>query len=114
MAHEESLETGMRAFDPDRLREVVAYLAAHVRDLYRTKLNKILFYLDFASYRDTGRGFTGLRYAKADFRAGADPVRAHDGSAGGRRGACLAGAGRRPGGSGAGAAPIFRRLRPTR
>ena len=50
----------MRAFDPDRLREVVAYLAAHVRDLYRTKLNKILFYLDFASYRDTGRGFTGL------------------------------------------------------
>ena len=67
MAHEESLETGMRAFDPDRLREVVAYLAAHVRDLYRTKLNKILFYLDFASYRDTGRGFTGLRYAKADF-----------------------------------------------
>ena len=67
MAHEESLETGMRAFDPDRLREVVADLAAHVRDLYRTKLNKILFYLDFASYRDTGRGFTGLRYAKADF-----------------------------------------------
>lgn len=62
-----SAETGMRAFDADRLREVVAYLAAHVSDLYRTKLNKVLFYLDFASYRDRGEGFTGLRYAKAEY-----------------------------------------------
>ncbi|MFR4804816.1 MAG: hypothetical protein ACLT98_16765 [Eggerthellaceae bacterium] len=35
--------------------------ARHVRDLYRTKLNKVLFYL-IAAYRDSG-GFTGLRYA---------------------------------------------------
>lgn len=60
-------ETGMRAFDANRLRETVTYLAAHVHDLYRTKLNKVLFYLDFASYRDRGEGFTGLRYARADF-----------------------------------------------
>lgn len=60
-------ETGLRAFDPDRLRETVVYLAAHVCDLYRTKLNKVLFYLDFAAYRRDGSGFTGLRYAKADF-----------------------------------------------
>ncbi len=60
-------ESGLRAFDPDRLRETVVYLATHVRDLYRTKLNKVLFYLDFASYRNEGLGFTGLRYAKADY-----------------------------------------------
>lgn len=60
-------ETGMRAFDPDRLRETVIYLARRVHDLYRTKLNKVLFYLDFATYRESGRGFTGLRYARADF-----------------------------------------------
>ena len=63
----EGLDTGMRLFDPDRVRETVLYLAAHVRGLYRTKLNKTLFYLDFSSYRETGVGFTGLRYAKAPF-----------------------------------------------
>ena len=67
IAREETLDTGMRAFDPDRMRETVVYLARHVRDLYRTKLNKVLFYLDFAAYRDSGEGFTGLRYAKAPF-----------------------------------------------
>lgn len=67
IARGEGLDTGMRLFDPDRVRETVLYLAAHARSLYRTKLNKILFYLDFASYRETGVGFTGLRYAKAPF-----------------------------------------------
>ncbi|WP_139651906.1 type II TA system antitoxin MqsA family protein [Raoultibacter phocaeensis] len=60
-------ESGFRMFDANRLREIVLYLATHVRDLYRTKLNKVLFYLDFASFRDEGKGFTGLQYAKADF-----------------------------------------------
>lgn len=67
IAKEKTLDTGMRAFDSDRMRETVVYLARHVRDLYRTKLNKVLFYLDFAAYRDSGEGFTGLRYAKAPF-----------------------------------------------
>lgn len=60
-------ETGQRIFDPDRVRETIVYLAAHVHDLYRTKLNKVLFYLDFASFREVGVGFTGMRYAKADY-----------------------------------------------
>ena len=53
IAKEKTLDTGMRAFDSDRMRETVVYLARHVRDLYRTKLNKVLFYLDFAAYRDS-------------------------------------------------------------
>ncbi|OUO85700.1 type II TA system antitoxin MqsA family protein [Gordonibacter urolithinfaciens] len=60
-------ETGLRAFDADRLREAVVYLAAHVGNLFVTKLNKVLFYLDFSAYRDEGAGFTGLRYARADY-----------------------------------------------
>lgn len=67
IARGEGLDTGMRLFDPDRVRETVVYLAERARDLYRTKLNKVLFYLDFAAYRETGAGFTGLRYAKAPF-----------------------------------------------
>ena len=51
IAKEKTLDTGMRAFDSDRMRETVVYLARHVHDLYRTKLNKVLFYLDFAAYR---------------------------------------------------------------
>lgn len=62
-----SPETGLRAFDADRLREAVVYLAAHVGNLFVTKLNKVLFYLDFSAYRDEGAGFTGLRYAHADY-----------------------------------------------
>ena len=60
-------ESGMRALDADRLRETVVYLAAHVGGLFVTKLNKVLFYLDFSAYRDEGTGFTGLRYARADY-----------------------------------------------
>lgn len=67
IVREKTQDTGMRLFGPDRVRETIVYLAAHVHDLYRTKLNKVLFYLDFATYREKGCGFTGLRYAKADF-----------------------------------------------
>lgn len=67
MASCASPETGMRSLEAARLRETVVFLASHVRDLYRTKLNKVLFYLDFASFRDAGVSFTGLKYAKAEF-----------------------------------------------
>lgn len=62
-----SIFTGNRSFEPARLRETVCYLAKHAVDLYKTKLNKILFYLDFATFRDHGSGFTGLRFAHADY-----------------------------------------------
>ena len=96
IAKEKTLDTGMRAFDSDRMRETVVYLARHVHDLYRTKLNKVLFYLDFAAYRDGGEGFTGLRYAKAPF--GPVPDQFELLVAGRRRrGARIARTGRRPG-----------------
>lgn len=59
--------SGFIEFNANRLRQAVVYLASNERNLYKTKLNKLLFYLDFASYRDCGRGFTGLRYAHADY-----------------------------------------------
>lgn len=59
--------TGEIAFNVERFREVLVYLAKNVHDLYRTKLNKTLFYLDFSAYRDLGHGITGLRYARADY-----------------------------------------------
>ncbi|MBQ9022031.1 MAG: DUF4065 domain-containing protein [Eggerthellaceae bacterium] len=59
--------TGNIAFSVERFREILAYLALNIHDLYRTKLNKALFYLDYSAYRDLGHGITGLRYAKADY-----------------------------------------------
>ena len=59
--------TGGVVFESDRLRDVLSYLAQNVHDLYKTKLNKTLFYLDFSTFRDLGHGFTGLRYAHADY-----------------------------------------------
>lgn len=59
--------SGFVEFNANRLRQAVIYLALRERSLYKTKLNKLLFYLDFASYRDYGQGFTGLRYAHADY-----------------------------------------------
>ena len=73
-------ETGLRAFDADRLREAVVYLAAHVGSLFVTKLNKVLFYLDFSAYRD---------------EAGSRPVRPCHGRARGRSDARVPRAGRR-------------------
>ena len=64
-------ESGMHSLDADRLRETVVYLAWHDDALFRTKLDKLLFYLDFLAHRDSGTGFTGLRYVKTD--AGSAP-----------------------------------------
>lgn len=87
----------MRAFDSDRMRETVVYLARHVHDLYRTKLNKVLFYLDFAAYRDGGEGFTGSALCEGAVRSGSRPVRAAGCRSRRRRGARIARTGRRPG-----------------
>ncbi|MBQ9022164.1 MAG: DUF4065 domain-containing protein [Eggerthellaceae bacterium] len=59
--------TGEKAFNAERFREVLVYFALNIRELYRTKLNKALFYLDFSAFRDLGHSITGLRYARADF-----------------------------------------------
>lgn len=62
-----SIFTGERAFNADRLRETIVYFALSVRDLYKTKLAKVLFFVDFSSFRDLGIGFTGLPYFHAGF-----------------------------------------------
>lgn len=62
-----SIFTGNVRFQEKRLREALVYLASSCHDLYRTKLNKALFYLDFSSFRDMGTGFTGLQYARASY-----------------------------------------------
>jgi uncharacterized phage-associated protein len=49
--------------DREKLIEAVKYFALHTKKLGKTKLFKLLYFLDFSHYRDTGRSVTGLNYS---------------------------------------------------
>jgi hypothetical protein len=56
---------GGREYDPERLKELVVYIAERSAGDTRfgmTKLNKILFYADFRSYLRSGKSITGAVY----------------------------------------------------
>lgn len=50
------------AHDREKLVQSVVYFASNVRKLGKTKLFKLLYFLDFQHYRDTGRSVTGMNY----------------------------------------------------
>ncbi len=54
-----------QTYDPGKLRELIVYVVhKSLGDRYfgKTKLNKILFFADFAAFRETGRSITGAVY----------------------------------------------------
>jgi hypothetical protein len=56
--------------DDQKMKELILYLASKSEADPRfssTKLNKLLFYCDFAAYRDLGRSITGHSYQKLPF-----------------------------------------------
>jgi uncharacterized phage-associated protein len=56
--------TGFRPYAPERVAAIVQYLAYRCRDLYATKLNKLLFYADFSYFAVLRLGLTGGHYVK--------------------------------------------------
>ncbi len=60
--HEATVFTGYRAFSLEKMAAMVSYLASRTSDLYKTKLNKLLFYADFANYYLQGSSISGSRY----------------------------------------------------
>lgn len=55
------------AFDPTKFKELVVYIAKHSEDdptFGSIKLNKVLYYADFAAYRNLGHPITGASYRK--------------------------------------------------
>jgi uncharacterized phage-associated protein len=46
----------------EKLVQAVKFFAQHTRNLGKTKLYKLLYFLDFTHYRDTGRPVTGMEY----------------------------------------------------
>ena len=62
-----SSRNGYRGFDWPRVCEVVRELADRCHDLYKTKLQKAMFFVDHVSFERTSRSMTGLAYAHADY-----------------------------------------------
>ncbi|PYT00808.1 MAG: hypothetical protein DMF63_05745 [Acidobacteria bacterium] len=54
--------TGHRTFSLEKMAAMVSYFAERTNDLYKTKLNKLLFYADFTNYYTLGKSISGSRY----------------------------------------------------
>ena len=50
-----------------RLKNIMLYLLEYCQDVWCTKMNKLLFYVDFLSYRERGIAMTGLTYRAIDY-----------------------------------------------
>ncbi len=61
-----SIENGYREFNLNKLLNEVKFLCLKSR-IYKTKLNKLLFYADFKHYKENAVSITGLRYAHLPF-----------------------------------------------
>jgi putative zinc finger/helix-turn-helix YgiT family protein len=57
-----SIETGYRLFDMDRLKNMVLFLAEG--GVWKTKLNKLLWYADFLAFRRLSCSLSGLAYQR--------------------------------------------------
>ena len=50
-----------------RLRSLLVYVLGKMGDTFQTKMNKVLFYIDFLSYRERGMAISGLAYQAIEF-----------------------------------------------
>src|SRR5690606_35114538 len=59
--------TGYRKPTLERIALVIAYFSENVNDLWKTKLNKLLFYSDFLNYKRSGYSISGIAYRAIPF-----------------------------------------------
>lgn len=60
-------ENGYAQTSLSRLKNIMLYILNKCDDVWCTKMNKLLFYVDFLSYRERGMAMTGLSYRAIDF-----------------------------------------------
>ena len=63
LTHREDEYNGFRSFDIERMINLISYVADKV-ELYKTSLNKYLWYIDFENFKHNLRSMTGTRYMK--------------------------------------------------
>lgn len=59
--------TGYRKPSLERIALMIAYFSKHVNELWKTKLNKLLFYSDFLNYKRSGYSISGIAYRAIPF-----------------------------------------------
>ncbi|CAN5529488.1 hypothetical protein BH18ACI3_BH18ACI3_20220 [soil metagenome] len=64
---EANVFNGNRVFSFEKLAAMTAYLASKGSSIYKTKLNKLLFYSDFLNYYLHGQSISGARYVHLPF-----------------------------------------------
>lgn len=67
------ITNGFTALSISKTKNVLLYFIEKSHGVFITKMNKLLFYTDFLSYRTSGKGMTGLRYKAIQY--GPVPVR---------------------------------------
>ena len=71
-----SIFSGKKGFDAEKLGAMVAYLVRQGHDIYKTNLNKLLFYSDMTAYFLRGEGMSGATYVNMPFGPVPDHVEA--------------------------------------
>lgn len=62
-----SEENGYAPISLERLKNVMLYVLNQCGETFYTKMNKILFYIDFIAYKERGIAITGLSYKAIDY-----------------------------------------------
>ena len=65
--HKRGATNGYAPESLERLKNILLYVLDRCGDVWYTKMNKILFYIDFLSYREHGIALTGLTYRAIGF-----------------------------------------------
>ena len=60
-------ENGYAPLSLNRLKNVMLHVLELCGEMWVTKMNKLLFYIDFMSYRERGMAITGLAYRAIDY-----------------------------------------------
>ena len=61
------IENGFAPQSMARLKNLLLDVIRQMGDVFQTKMNKVLFYIDFLSYREHGMAISGLAYNAIDF-----------------------------------------------
>ncbi len=61
------VENGYAPVSLPRLKNIMLFILEKCGDVWCTKMNKLLFYIDFLSYRERGMAMTGLTYKAIEF-----------------------------------------------
>ncbi len=62
-----SIENGYASISLEKLKNIMIAILERSEDVWCTKMNKLLFYVDFLSFRERGMAITGLTYRAIDY-----------------------------------------------